>query len=281
MDGSSSGSGACVFSDGWCFIVTSPWMLPRHNFWPALRPLVEVLIHQYDAPYDYYRVPFDTMCGILEFGLRHGVRTVYDVFHETQCLDVFRDHSLRPSLVRVINGYVAGLAAPHASTDSQCHLDYLHEPENLFLACCVLTTNGWENFSELPSDIPETGPAGLSGTICRDIRALASLRPSDPSWDQCCRKLRDLLEDDGREFFVRQQKWMKHGFKVLKPEDIDQARSNIRIALDELDGFFSDSRNMNLRSSMHPRESMVRRFLGGISEYLQYPRRRERDEVQV
>ncbi|KAK0226664.1 hypothetical protein IW262DRAFT_1363508 [Armillaria fumosa] len=260
-----------------------PRYSPRHTFWPALRPLVEFLINQYDAPHHHIwseHAPFDIMCDILGFGLEHGVQTVYDVFLETRCLDVFGDHSLRPSLIRVINGYVAGLAASHASIDSQRHLDYLHEPGNLFLACCILATNGWNAFSGKPRMI-EKIPARLSGEICRDVRALASLRPSDPSWDPCRRKLRDLLQNDEREFFVKQQKWSMCGFKVLKPEAIDEAKNNIRLALDELDGFISDSKNMNLPFSMHRHESMALRFLGGICQYLQYPRRRERDEVQV
>ncbi|SJK98272.1 uncharacterized protein ARMOST_01535 [Armillaria ostoyae] len=260
-----------------------PGYCPKHDFWPALRPLVEFLINQYDAPYDanwYSHAPFDTMCDILGLGLRHGVETVYDVFLETRCLDVFGGHSLRPSLVSVINGYVTGLAAPHAPIDSQRHLDYLHEPENLFLACCILATNGWNAFSETPSMLV-IPPARLSRDICSDIRALASLRPSDPSWDQCRRKLRDLLQDDGGDFFGKQQKWTMHGFEVLKPEAIDEAKSNIRLALCELDGLFSDSKNTNVRYSMHPRESMAWRFLGRMYQYLRYPRRREKDEVQV
>ncbi|KAK0215298.1 hypothetical protein EDD85DRAFT_996524 [Armillaria nabsnona] len=156
---------------------------------------------------------------------------------------------LPPSLVGVINGYVAGLAAPYASIDIQRHLDYLHEPENLFLACCILTTNGWKVFSETPS-ISDLLSGHLSGAICRDIRALASLRPSDPSWDQCHQKFRDLLQDDGGEFFVKQQKWTNQGFEVLKPEAIDEAMSNIRLALGELDGFFSDSKKTNVRYSV-------------------------------
>ncbi len=189
------------------------------------------------------------MCNILGLGLRHGVETVYDVFFEMRCLDVFGGHSLRPSVVGVINGYVAGLAAPHASINIQRHLDYLHEPENLFLACCILTTNGWNAFGETPNML-DISSAQLSGAICRDIRALARLRPSDPSWDQCRRKLQDLLQDDGGEFFVKQQKWTNHGFEVLQPEVIDKAKSNIRLALDELDGFFSDSNDTNDRYSV-------------------------------
>ncbi len=161
-----------------------PGHRPRHNFWPVLRPLVEFLGNQYDAPYDTnlpMHAPFDTMCGILGLGLRHGVEIVYDVFLETRCLEVFGGHSLRPSLVDIINGYVAGLAAPHASIDFQRHLDYLHEPENLFLACCILTTNGWNAFGKTPSMLG-VPPTRLSGDICSDIRALASLRLSDPSW---------------------------------------------------------------------------------------------------
>ncbi|KAK0226638.1 hypothetical protein IW262DRAFT_1294812 [Armillaria fumosa] len=257
---------------------------PRHDFWPALRPLVEFLIHQYDAPYDdadwVKDAPFDTMCEILGFGLEYGVQTVYDVFLETRCLDVLGGHSLRPSLVGVINGFVTGLIAPHALTDSQRHLDYLHEPESLFLACCILTTNGWDDCSEMYT-VVEILPARLSTNICRNIRALASLRPSHPSWDPCRQKLRGLLQDDGGKFFVKQQKWTLHGFKVLKPEAIEKVKSNIRLALDELDRFSSGSMNTNVPYSMQPRKSMGWRFLGPIYKYLRYPRRREKDEVQV
>ncbi|KAK0470800.1 hypothetical protein IW261DRAFT_1597640 [Armillaria novae-zelandiae] len=164
----------------------------------------------------------------------HGVQTVYNVFLETDCLDVFRGHSLRPSLVGVINAYIAGLATPHASIDFQRHLDYLHKPENLFLVCCVLSTNGWEDFSELPSEAAEIERARLRLRVCRDIRALTRLRRSDPSWDQCRRKLGDLLQVDEGEFFVNQQRWTTDGFEVLKPEDIHQAKRNIYLALTEL-----------------------------------------------
>ncbi|KAK0212200.1 hypothetical protein DFS33DRAFT_9722 [Desarmillaria ectypa] len=178
-----------------------PEYRPRHNFWPALRSLVETLINQYDAPYDanwVINAPFDTMCNLLGLGLRHGVETVYDVFLETRCLDVFGSHSLRPSLVTVINGYVSGLATPYASIDPRQHLDYLHEPENLFLACCILATNEWNAFSETLNRLLPL--SGRLSEICRDIRALVSLRPSDPSWDQCRRKLRSLLQDEGGYF---------------------------------------------------------------------------------
>ncbi|KAK0470857.1 hypothetical protein IW261DRAFT_1672385 [Armillaria novae-zelandiae] len=217
---------------------------PRHNYWPALQPLVEFLIIQYNTPYGFiWHSPFDNMCDILAFGLRHGVQTVYDVFLQKDCLDVFRSHSLHPVLVHVINGYVAGLAAPHTLIDSQRYLDYLHEPENLFWACYVLTTNGRRNFGHLENG--EIRQTQLQGDICRDIRALALLRPSDPSWDQCRQKLRDL-QDGGGEYFVKQQKLVWGEFKDLTPEDIEQAKDNIRLAIEELDRFFSDWKNTKL-----------------------------------
>ncbi|KAK0461638.1 uncharacterized protein EV420DRAFT_120214 [Desarmillaria tabescens] len=260
--------------------VRTPGRSARHNFWPALQPLVETMINQYDAPYDAdhpMRTPFDAMCEILGFGLRHGVETVYDIFLDMRCLEVFGSHSLRPSLVTVINGYVAGLAALDTSIDLQRHLDYLHEPENLFLACCIPITNGWNACGESLNNVFPPPPR-LSEDICTDIRALASLRPSDPSWDQCRRKLRDLLQDDEGEFFVKQQKWTPHGFESLKPEAIDEAKNNIRLALGKLDEIFSGSVNTY---SMHSHESMVRPFFGRIYRYLRYPRCPEKDEVQV
>ncbi|KAK0459900.1 hypothetical protein IW261DRAFT_426670 [Armillaria novae-zelandiae] len=43
-----------------------PGCSPRHNSWPALRPLVEFLIHQYDAPYDdwFAHTLLDTICQV-------------------------------------------------------------------------------------------------------------------------------------------------------------------------------------------------------------------------
>ncbi|PBK61933.1 hypothetical protein ARMSODRAFT_618805 [Armillaria solidipes] len=258
--------------------VWTPGRSTKHNFWPALQPLIEILINQYDALYDTDQfTPFDIMCKILGFGLRHGVETVYSVFLDMRCLEVFGSHSLRPGLVTVINGYVAGLAALDTSIGLQRHLDYLHELENLFLACCILITNGWNACGETPDTI-FSPPLRLSEDICTDIRALASLRPSDPSWDQCRRKLRDLLQDDGGEFFTKQQKWTPRGFESLKPGEIDEAKNNISLALSELDEIFSGSMSTH---SMHPHESMVRSFFGRIYRYLRYPRRREKDEVQV
>lgn len=115
------------------------------------------MVNQYDALYsaddvdDFMPVPFDTICKNLGLGLKLGVETVYDIFLDMRCMEVFGTHSPRPSLVTVINGYVAGLAAPDTSIDLQRHLNYLHEPENLFLACCILITNGWNACGELPN----------------------------------------------------------------------------------------------------------------------------------
>ncbi len=56
------------------------------------------MINQYDALYsadnvdDLMSVPFDTMCKFLGLGLRHGVETVYDIFLDMRCLEVFGSH---------------------------------------------------------------------------------------------------------------------------------------------------------------------------------------------
>ncbi|KAK0470837.1 hypothetical protein IW261DRAFT_922347 [Armillaria novae-zelandiae] len=170
--------------------------------------------------------------------------------------------------------------ARHVLIDSQHHLDYLHKPENLFLAFCVLTTNGWQDFSDFENG--QILQMQLPGEICRDIRALARLRPSDPSWDQCRRKLRDL-QDDREEFFVKQQKWEWDELEDLTPEDIEQAKSNIHFAVEELDRFFSDWRNMKLRFLMHPHEliSIMWRFPSRIYQNFRYPQHREGDEENV
>ncbi|KAK0493127.1 hypothetical protein EDD18DRAFT_1108339 [Armillaria luteobubalina] len=83
------------------------------------------------------------------------------------------------------------------------------------------------------------------------------------------------------EFFIKQQKWMKDGFKVLRPEVIDKAKNNICLALDELDRFFSHSMNTNVHYSMYLLKSMGWHFLGRKSQYLLSPQCQEEDEVQV
>ncbi|KAK0485587.1 hypothetical protein EDD18DRAFT_1111268 [Armillaria luteobubalina] len=80
--------------------------------------------------------------------------------------------------------------------------------------------NEWRDFSETASiaTIEEIIPAQLSGDVCGDMGV----------------------------FFVKQQKWTLDGFEVLKTEAIDEAKSNIHLALDKLDGFLSGSENMNV-----------------------------------
>ncbi len=99
----------------------------------------------------------------------------------------------------------------------QLHVDYLHNPDNLFTACSILAIHGiWSEKSVIHSD----------------ITTLAKLRPRDAAWDECRRKLRDLvqLENDGMVNFLGTG-WPGG----IGSEEIQVAKDNITYAVHILD----------------------------------------------
>ncbi|SJL09571.1 uncharacterized protein ARMOST_12951 [Armillaria ostoyae] len=104
------------------------------------------------------------------------------------------------------------------------HLDYLHNPHNLFTACSILATHGVEDKDQ--------------ASIFRDITTLVQLRPRDAAWDECCRKPRVLAQSDG--FFSEQLVWPKFYVepRPLQADEIQVEKDNIRYAIHVLDDFF-------------------------------------------
>ncbi len=113
---------------------------------------------------------------------------------------MFGAHPYRLRLVKVINGYVAGITK---SLIDERRIDYLHEPENLYVACSILASNDWTR------DV---------GSVGDDILALRSLRPNDPAWASCRDRLRRLETDA-----VQRPKWETE----LTTEEVNREKRNI------------------------------------------------------
>ncbi|KAG7453143.1 uncharacterized protein BT62DRAFT_1017400 [Guyanagaster necrorhizus] len=106
----------------------------------------------------------------------HRVPAAYDVFLQNQCLQYFGVRALHVGWVRVICAYCTGISAMMLQgldgiTTLQQQVDYLHQPQNLFAACCILATQQDESIDRT--------------VVGNDIKALVRLRPRDAVWDEC------------------------------------------------------------------------------------------------
>lgn len=170
--------------------------------WPRVRELVDFIIFDYDNPKSRPSTvtPFDLACDILAHALANNIAEAFEAFIEGKCLTVFGAHPYRLRLVKVINGYVAGITK---SLIDERRIDYLHEPENLYVACSILASNDWTR------DV---------GSVGDDILALRSLRPNDPAWASCRDRLRRLETDA-----VQRPKWETE----LTTEEVNREKRNI------------------------------------------------------
>ncbi|KAK0492130.1 hypothetical protein EDD18DRAFT_1184858 [Armillaria luteobubalina] len=114
----------------------------------------------------------------------------------------------------------------------QQHIDYLHNPHNRFTIFCILATQDSEHAN------------WTMQAIHRDITALAQLCPQDTAWEECCRKLNDLVQSEDGEFFSKQLAYQKSGKSwgdfPLHADHIEAEKENIRYAIHVLDEFFND-----------------------------------------
>ncbi len=76
--------------------------------------------------------------------------------------------------------------------------------------------------------------------IHRDITTLAQLRLRDADWDECRRKLDDLVQSDEGDFFSKQLIQPKYGPPCPpRTDDIQTEKDNTRYAIDVLDVFLN------------------------------------------
>ncbi|KAK0492115.1 hypothetical protein EDD18DRAFT_1184789 [Armillaria luteobubalina] len=157
-------------------------------------------------------------------------------FLESECLEFFGSHTFHEASVPLVGEYVAGILEMKNKSDRivdtatlQLHINYLHNPPNLFTASSILATHG-------------TGGADRTA-IHRDITTLVQLCPRDTAWNDCLKKLRDLVQGDGGDFFVQQHVWSRSAsdqweFPQLRLKEIQVEKDNISHAIQVLDDFF-------------------------------------------
>ncbi|KAK0474764.1 hypothetical protein IW261DRAFT_523944 [Armillaria novae-zelandiae] len=164
--------------------------------------------------------------------LAKRIPVAFSAFLESQCLQFLGSHTFHEESVPLVREYVAGISAWQHRSDGavdhatlQLHIDYLSNPYNLFTACSILATRG-------TTDTNRT-------TIHRDIMALVQLCPRDAAWGECRKKLCDLVQGDGGDFFSEQRTSPSlEPLRPLRTEEIQIEKDNIRYAIQVLDDFF-------------------------------------------
>ncbi|KAK0482829.1 hypothetical protein EDD18DRAFT_1201112 [Armillaria luteobubalina] len=145
----------------------------------------------------------DNECGVFTNLLEKHIPIAFTVFHESQCLPFLGSHTFHKASVSLVSAYITGILAMQQDSNRamdaeslQQHMDCLYNPQNQFTACSILAM----------SDIFHDQTA-----VHKDITALAQLCPQDAAWEECYRKLDDLVQDKDGEFFSKQLKWQKSG----------------------------------------------------------------------
>ncbi|SJL11648.1 uncharacterized protein ARMOST_15054 [Armillaria ostoyae] len=133
------------------------------------------------------------------------------------------------------------------TTTLQQHIDHLHEPHNLFIACTILALR-------TPGDVLTDRHA-----MYTDITALLQFRPQDAAWYQCRAKLRDLIGKNDAGFFAQQRIWQIGALHKLTAQEIQGAQDCIKYAV-EVDGFFDGG--MDISVTYDSTRPLIGRVLG-------------------
>ncbi|KAK0186004.1 hypothetical protein F5146DRAFT_1068881 [Armillaria mellea] len=198
----------------------------------------------------------DIACWALADLLANRIPAVYVVFHETRCLDFFGSHAFHEASVRVISEYVAGISAMLRgrggvmdATMLQQHVDRLHKPRHLFTVFLILATH--------------SADAADQTVIRGDVTALMLLRPHDAGWDECCKKLHDMVDHDDADFFTQQRVPVSPSVnRELEVREIQIERDNIKFAIKLYDDFFADVCSPVPSDLPLARRSCIRYILG-------------------
>ncbi|SJL00539.1 uncharacterized protein ARMOST_03852 [Armillaria ostoyae] len=212
----------------------------------GLQSMVDLMTHHWDEAALDGSCLSDTACEVLAGLLVKRIPVAFTVFREEQCLQFLGNHAFHEASVPMVSAYIAGISAMQRGSNAdaatlQLHIDYIHNPPNIFTACSILATHS------INTD---------RTAIHRDITRLVQLCPRDAAWDECRGKLRDLVQSDGGNFFSEQRLWSKSDdkFRRLQPDEIQVEKDNIRYAIHVLDDFF-DGR-------VHTNTGLLDRFFG-------------------
>ncbi|KAK0492118.1 hypothetical protein EDD18DRAFT_521417 [Armillaria luteobubalina] len=172
-----------------------------------------------------------TACVALTNLLAKRIPVAFPPFLENQCLQFLGSHPFLEESVPLVSAYVTGILEMRHTSDRivdtttlQPHIDYLQNSHNLFTACSILAMHSISNIDR--------------AAVHRDITTLIQLCPRNTAWGECRRKLCDLVQGDGGEFFSKQR--VQDFFPKLRPlrtEEIQVEKDNIKYAIQVLDDF--------------------------------------------
>ncbi|KAK0492165.1 hypothetical protein EDD18DRAFT_1184955 [Armillaria luteobubalina] len=200
----------------------------------GLQSIADFMIRCWDQTKDHsYRS--DTGCRLFTYLLKKHTPIAFTVFYESQCLLFLGNHTFHKASVSMVSAYITGILAMQQGSNGamdaeslQQHIDCLYNPQNQFTACSILAM----------SDIFHDQTA-----VHKDITALAQLCPQDAAWEECYRKLDDLVQGKDGEFFSKQLKWQKsgesYGYFPLHADHIEAEKEDIRFAIHVLHDFFN------------------------------------------
>ncbi|SJL04739.1 uncharacterized protein ARMOST_08109 [Armillaria ostoyae] len=191
----------------------------------GLRSMVDFMTIQWDQ---MSHLP-DVASRVLTDLLVKRLPIAFTAFLEKQCLQFLGNHIFRTASVPMVSAYVAGIFAMKQGLDGamdaetlQQHIDHLHNPHTLFTVCSILAMQ----------DIDRSA-------IYRDIMTLVQLRQRDAAWNECRKKLHDLVESDVGDFFSKQFVLSKCEVRrPLETYEIQVKKDNVRYAIQVLDDFF-------------------------------------------
>ncbi|KAK0185928.1 hypothetical protein F5146DRAFT_1068543 [Armillaria mellea] len=193
----------------------------------------------------------DAACGVLTNLLAKRIPVALTTFLESECLQFLGSHTLHAASISLVREYVAWIFAmqhrSHGAADEatlQLHIDYLHNPDNLFTACSILVTRRVNDHTERTS-------------IYRDITTLVQLCPRDVAWGECRRKLHDLAQSSDEDFFSKQLVWSSLQ-RPLQTNEIQVEKDNINYAIRVLDVFFDGRAQTGMGRIIH----FLGRYLG-------------------
>ncbi|PBK78433.1 hypothetical protein ARMSODRAFT_1011012 [Armillaria solidipes] len=124
--------------------------------------------------------------------LHEGSPIMYSVFHTLQCLEYFGHHGYCSWLAEIIEDYLSSFGHHSKSclevSVIQEYIEYLHTSDILFNVCSILA-------------VGDLYDSDNKKQIKKNILSLVQIQQDAPAWDECRRRLQQLLEEDGMDFF--------------------------------------------------------------------------------